>query len=387
MESVSLDIQSAFRVVVPRECREVRTIFLWISRTDSLKLHWRRGLIALFFGGALVEIVYLGAGSVLHVRVLILFLCFELGNEQVLVSMTVQRFYLLGGALFFFFVYCLVRPGSLRRLAFASGIGFALGYGLPALNNVRKHSFKAINEPIHLLTPPADFRSMYHRIFEHISERYDELGQMEIGEEHITVMQNVFAQIGTLDFDGIRKMWTSVIIPQLRSSISGGALVNDSQNLPTKIEESVVFCDIGSGVGNVCLQILAETHCKKVVGVEVIPSRFRSAKTALANAKLYYPEYFDGKDAIFFNDDFVNCVSCLKEQQVNVVFAHSWMFDDELMAKLTELVTSVPTVLCVVTSRRLTEKVLQISPIKLVSQVYLTADWNEQAPFYVYTKK
>ncbi|RNE95991.1 histone-lysine N-methyltransferase [Trypanosoma conorhini] len=300
--------------------------------------------------------------------------------------MVAQLYQLLGGALFFFIASSLFRPGSLRRLAIACGSGCALGYGLTALNNMRKHSFTALNEPIRLNAPSADFRTMYEHIFEHISDHYDELGQLEVGEEHLTVMQNVFAQIGTLDVDGIRKMWTSVVIPQLRSSMNGESLSNYIENSSLKLEENTVFCDIGSGVGNVCLQILAETRCKKVVGVEVIPSRCRSAVLALANAKNYYPEHFAGKDAVFLNDDLVNCVSRLTEERVNVIFAHSWMFDDDLMLKLTELVTSVPTVLCVVTSRRLAETALQSSPLKLVSQVHLTADWNEQAPFYVYSK-
>ncbi|ESL10554.1 hypothetical protein TRSC58_01712 [Trypanosoma rangeli SC58] len=224
------------------------------------------------------------------------------------------------------------------------------------------------------------------RIFEHISQRYDELGQLEAGEEHLTVMSNVFAQIGTLDVDGIRKMWTSVVIPQLRVSMSGQALSNCIENLATKLEENTVFCDVGSGIGNVCLQILAETRCKKVIGVEVIPSRCHNAVIALENAKRYFPEYFAGKNAIFINDDFVNCVSRLTEERVNVIFAHSWMFDDDLMLKFTEVVTAVPTVLCVVTSRRLADRALQGSPLKVVSQIHLTADWNDQAPFYVYTK-
>ncbi|RNE99954.1 histone-lysine N-methyltransferase [Trypanosoma rangeli] len=227
---------------------------------------------------------------------------------------------------------------------------------------------------------------MNERIFEHISERYDELGQLEVGEEHLTVMSNVFAQIGTLDVDGIRKLWTSVVIPQLRISMNGQTLSNCIENLTMKLEENTVFCDIGSGIGNVCLQILAETRCKKVMGVEIIPSRCRSAVIALANAKRYYPEYFAGKNAIFLNDDFVNCVSRLTEERVNVIFVHSWMFDDDLMLKLTEVVTAVPTVLCVVTSRKLADRALQGSLLKLVSQIHLTADWNDHAPFYVYTK-
>ncbi|KAH9593136.1 Histone-lysine N-methyltransferase DOT1 domain [Trypanosoma melophagium] len=251
---------------------------------------------------------------------------------------------------------------------------------------MKKHSFNAVTEPIVIGSPPADFNEISPIIFHHLSEKYEELGQLDLGEEHLTVEPNVFAQIGVIDVDGIRKMWTSVILPQLRLSITGGASLTNVEGTIPKLEEKTVFCDIGSGVGNVCLQVLAETRCKKVVGVEVIPSRHRNAVIAFAKAKEYYPEFFGGKDAIFLQDDLVKCTSRLVEEKVSVVFTHSWMFDDELMKKLSKVVVSVPTVRCVVTSRRLDAEVLSESPLKLVSKVYLSADWNEQAPFYVYTK-
>ncbi|ORC91517.1 uncharacterized protein TM35_000051130 [Trypanosoma theileri] len=251
---------------------------------------------------------------------------------------------------------------------------------------MKKHSFKAITEPIVIGSPPADFNEIYPKIYEHLSDNYEELGQLDLGEEHLTVEPNVFAQIGVIDVDGIRKMWTSVILPQLRMSMTGGASLTNTEGTTTKVEEKTVFCDIGSGVGNVCLQILAETRCKKVVGVEVIPSRHRNAVIAFSKAKTYYPEFFGDKDAVFLQDDLVRSTSRLTEEKVNVIFTHSWMFDDDLMKQLSKVVVSVPTVRCVVTSRKLNAEVLSETPLKLVSKVYLSADWNEEAPFYVYTK-
>ncbi|KEG11625.1 Tcc1i14-2.2 [Trypanosoma grayi] len=281
----------------------------------------------------------------------------------------------------------LFRPRLFRFLVISSGVGCAVGYGLTFLGNLNTHSFKAVSEPIRLREPPANFNIISQRIFEHLTESYNELGQLDMGEEHVTVKPNVFAQMGVVDIDDVRKLWSSVIMPQLRLCMGGNALLNRMEMSTIAIENDTVFCDIGSGVGNVCLQVLAETHCKKVVGVEVIPSRQRNATIAFERAKKYYPEYFDAKNAIFLQGDLVNYSSRLIEEKVNVIFTHSWMFDDELMRRLTEVVASVPTVFCVVTSRKLNDKLLADHPLKLVSRVHLRTDWNDEAPFYVYRKQ
>ncbi|CBH17237.1 hypothetical protein, conserved [Trypanosoma brucei gambiense DAL972] len=273
------------------------------------------------------------------------------------------------------------------------GVGSAIGALLVYLNNKQTHSFIAVRRSSSLLFSPGNFKAIYQRIYEHLNDQYEERGQLEAGEEILTVKPNVFAQIGVIDFDGVRKMWTSHIVPQLRRCVTGDHLANTTDNSVVSIEkalffviESAVFCDIGSGVGNVCLQLLAETNCRKVVGVEVIPSRHRAATTAFAKALSYFPENFSGKQAIFIQDDFVNCARRMVEENVNVIFTHSWMFDDELMKRLTELVVSLPALLCVVTSRPLHENLLVGSQMKLVSYVHLTADWNDEAPFFIYRK-
>lgn len=220
-------------------------------------------------------------------------------------------------------------------------------------------------------------------LYKHLSEDYENRGELEIGEESITVQPTVFAQIGIIDVNGIRQMWTKAVIPCLRAVQSSDFLKSSGES-QADLEREVVFCDIGSGVGNVCLQVLAETNCTKSVGVEIIPSRIAAAEKASEEAKKLFSDIFSTKQAIWLKEDLVHSASSLKSEGVNVLFTHSWMFDDALMTKLTEVIAQVPTIECVITSRKLDEKVLQSTPLQLKTLMFLSADWNDEAPFYVY---
>ncbi|EPY27069.1 histone-lysine N-methyltransferase, H3 lysine-79 specific [Strigomonas culicis] len=180
-------------------------------------------------------------------------------------------------------------------------------------------------------------------------------------------------------------MWTKEIVPSIKNSIQK-ELLAASNTSDTNVESEIVFCDIGSGVGNICLQVLAETNCKKTVGVEIIPSRHKAAQTAFANAQKMFPSIYRGKNALWVEKDLVQCASTLKKEGVNVLFSHSWMFDDDLMRQFTKVITEVPSIACVITSRKLDNHLLQSTPLKLHSLAHFSADWNDKAPFYVYTR-
>lgn len=224
------------------------------------------------------------------------------------------------------------------------------------------------------------FHSMKEKIYSHLTERFEELGQLEIGEEAITVQPHVFAQIGVIDEEGIRNMWRMISL-DLHEKPKHGV------GSPTAQQDPVVFCDLGSGVGNVCLQVLAETTCKSVVGVEIIPSRHRAAQLAYENAKKYFPAVFgaeQGTNATFVLQDIVGCEKVLNAAGVNVIFTHSWMFDDDLMHKVTCLVQKMPQIKMVITSKPLDHALLKTTPLSLHKLVHFSADWNESAPFHVY---
>jgi hypothetical protein len=216
------------------------------------------------------------------------------------------------------------------------------------------------------------------KIYEHISDQYNELGQLELGEEGITVQDHVFAQIGVLDEDGVRSMWRAAVSRKFPRH----GVVSDEEYEPYGKDE--VFCDLGSGVGNICLQVLAETDCSKAVGVEVIPSRHRTAVRAFQNALKYFPEVFQNKSAVFVERDIVGCEKILSEEKVTVLYSHSWMFDDELMNKVGEIVANVPSLRCVVSSRPIEQQYLAQTNLNRHSLMHFSADWNEQAPFHVY---
>ena len=230
---------------------------------------------------------------------------------------------------------------------------------------------------------------MMQVIYTHINPLYDELGQLELGEEELTVAPNVFAQIGVIDTDGVRSMWRSVVLPFARPL---SRLEAPPTSMAGHDDAGVVFCDLGSGVGNVCMQVLAETGCRKAVGIEVIPSRHHRATEAWMRGVRFFPAVFEGKSCVFKQEDLTTSASTLIKEGVSVVFVHSWMFDDDLMGELTKLVASVPTVGCVITSRPLNDAILESvtretnrRPLVQHRLLHFSADWNDSAPFHVYT--
>lgn len=259
-------------------------------------------------------------------------------------------------------------------------------------------------------------------IFSHVSEEYNELGQVEVCEVDVTVKPHVFSQIGVIDRQGIREL-SSVILRDDK-------FVDGTQ--------PIVFCDIGSGVGNVLMQVLAEVpQCSRVVGVEIIPSRHRVAMQAFENAKRLFPQWFTStwtdvtttttvsiqtairfaskvqsnvndtattttstssthsylkeKGASFHMVDLVDASPLLRDDNVNVIFSHSWMFDDDLMKKFSDVVAASGSQMrMVVTSRPFTAPngdSLLPADWSCSGTITLSADWNPKSPFFVYVRQ
>lgn len=274
-------------------------------------------------------------------------------------------------------------PRVFRTVVRGVAVGMIGGGTITYVNYLRHHSIKSTVHPLGLTPPPLNFAEMQPLLYDHMSEEYKNRGELELGEESITVQPNVFAQIGVLDVNGVRQMWTKAILPSLSNTMDD-KFIEGYASAADDLESRVVFCDIGCGVGNVCLQLLAETGCQKSVGVEIIPSRVHVAEVATENAQKYYKNTFHNKQAIWLQQDLVTCGERLREEGVNVLFSHSWMFDDDLMRKLTEVIAEVPSMQCVITSRKLHEETLSQTQLKLHALTYFYADWNEQAPFYIY---
>eukprot|EP00331_Platyophrya_macrostoma_P033300 CAMPEP_0176457040 /NCGR_PEP_ID=MMETSP0127-20121128/31672_1 /TAXON_ID=938130 /ORGANISM="Platyophrya macrostoma, Strain WH" /LENGTH=305 /DNA_ID=CAMNT_0017847165 /DNA_START=33 /DNA_END=950 /DNA_ORIENTATION=+ len=286
---------------------------------------------------------------------------------------------------------CIVRHAGIG-LVVGTSLGTALAYYNDSHHSIENAPVASLDS-LHVqgdhvpVSYRPSFTAMKKRIYEHLSERYEELGQLEIGEEHITVQDHVFAQIGVIDDEGIRNMWRMISLDLKHMLMPASGLVS-TQHTQARHNQGVVFCDLGSGVGNVCMQILGETSCNHVVGVEIIPSRHNAAVTAYQNAVKYFPEAYDPlkKKASFYLTDIVGCERMLNQDGVNILFTHSWMFDDVLMGKLGELVQRMPQLQMVITSRPIDPSQLKSTPLTHHKLVHFSADWNEAAPFHVYFK-
>lgn len=214
------------------------------------------------------------------------------------------------------------------------------------------------------------FAAVAKAIYDDIPDQYDEQGQLEAGEELLTILPNIFAQMGVLTYTGVTELL---------------------QSIPLTPED--VFCDIGSGIGNICMQVLGESPCRTAVGVEVIPSRHKKATAAFDVAQKKFPEKFATKSAHFYMKDLTKSAKDLNEEKVTVLFSHSWMFDDELMNAFCETVLQVDSLRHVVTSRPFPEKykgalaAKGLYPVSgPVKKIALHADWNDASEFYVYSR-
>lgn len=279
----------------------------------------------------------------------------------------------------------LLSPRAFRMVMMGLGTGITASLTVTSMNTLRQHKLKSSYVQLGLTAPPPNYKNIRKDIFSHLTQHYEDRGELDLGEEAITVEPHVFAQIGIIDIDGVRRMWSGVVVPIIQQGY-GSQLFKSSDSSAVEVEKEIVFCDIGCGVGNVCMQVLAETHCAKTVGIDVIPSRICAAETATGSAKKFYPEIFSYKEAHWHLEDLVNSAKTLNDAGVNVVFTHSWMFDDDLMKKLTTVIDSCPSIACVVTSRKLDMDLLKNNKLQLQSLSHLSADWNDEAPFYAYGK-
>ena len=220
-------------------------------------------------------------------------------------------------------------------------------------------------------------------------EDYNNIGQVSRDEVDMTVLPNAYTQIGILEPEGVRELFEI----DNKNTLRGRDPI-----LPRPLNENDVFIDIGSGVGNINLQVFSETPVRKSIGIELLPSRTGYAELAKTITALFYGDLFlDGKRELeFITADFVEkenkkVVEAFGE--ATVIFSHSWMFPKELMEKFGERVLNDgPNVDLIITSRAIPQIDQEIASSAAmnswkVSQAKLQADWNAESPFYIYSKK
>lgn len=228
-------------------------------------------------------------------------------------------------------------------------------------------------------------------------EEYNNLGQVALNEVAMTVLPNAYTQIGILLPDGVRELFDIDVLPETQEDEgkpSEKIVRNGDRVLPRPLNDNDVFIDIGSGVGNINLQVFCETAVKKSIGIELLPSRNAYADLAKTICALFFSDLFsDGKRELeFITADFVDKENETVKNAFNeatVIFSHSWMFPEELMVKFGErILNDGPKIDLVISSRAVPQLNGDVSNSTwIMSKAELQADWNEKSPFFIYHRK
>mmetsp|Transcript_39679 Transcript_39679/g.91706 ORF Transcript_39679/g.91706 Transcript_39679/m.91706 type:complete len:293 (+) Transcript_39679:54-932(+) len=143
-------------------------------------------------------------------------------------------------------------------------------------------------------------------------------------------------------------------------------------------DASDVFTDLGSGIGNVALQVFANTPMRRVRGIEFVKERHRDAERHVEDFKKTYQVSKD-KEILLVNGD------VCKENWADstIVFASSTCFDDRAMECLRQQCEANPKLKYLVSSR-------ELPPTKLRSLGVLEnleTSWSTESdvPYWVYT--
>lgn len=142
------------------------------------------------------------------------------------------------------------------------------------------------------------------------------------------------------------------------------------------IDEADVLTDVGSGCGNVVLQVFANTPIRKVRGIEFVKARHVDAVRHFEDFKKQY-QVDPSKEMLLVNGD-----ACIEDfSDSTIVFASSTCFPEALMACLKERCES---------NRKLkyliSQKPLGPSKLKYLGDlVDMKTSWSPGEPYRIYT--
>ncbi|MEL6539343.1 MAG: hypothetical protein AAFP93_01020 [Bacteroidota bacterium] len=159
-----------------------------------------------------------------------------------------------------------------------------------------------------------------------------------------------------------------------------GEIVPDSMRiLAEKIQLSSqdVFYDLGSGVGKFPIYMHLATPVKKSVGIELAPSRHRSAQGALDRLKSKGVIKADTERQISFIHGDMTEVDL---SDATFVFLCATCFSSELMEKLMECFMALKPGLRIATLKRLPEH----PRFLLTDSLALRTTWSDGSPIYCY---
>lgn len=138
---------------------------------------------------------------------------------------------------------------------------------------------------------------------------------------------------------------------------------------------SDVFYDLGSGIGKLNIQVFLTTPVKKVVGIELSPTRFKYAHDIQEKLK---------KEGAIKNS---RILSFLKEDitqadlsDATIIYMCSTCFSDELMKKLLDKLSKLKKGLKVITLKKFPENKV----FNLIKSYTLPMTWSTNTTVYLY---
>ena len=136
-----------------------------------------------------------------------------------------------------------------------------------------------------------------------------------------------------------------------------------------------VFYDLGCGVGKVVVQLYETTNVRKAVGVELSPTRYKSAQEAVSRMRKK-GLIKKGRTISFIEGNILD----LNLKDATVVFMCSTCFSPELMRKMTDKLASGKKGLVVITLKQLPEDKRFV--LEKTEQMKMT--WSSASSVYFY---
>ncbi len=144
------------------------------------------------------------------------------------------------------------------------------------------------------------------------------------------------------------------------------------------IKKTDVLYDLGSGTGKVLVQGYLDYPFKKVVGIELSPTRNHHAETIRKNLEKKNLITKDRKFELYNGDIAKENIS-----DATVIYMCSTCYPEELMAKLTERFSKLKPGLTVITLKALPDNYEDFG-LKHIKEYKLPMTWSEGSPVHIY---
>jgi SAM-dependent methyltransferase len=188
---------------------------------------------------------------------------------------------------------------------------------------------------------------------------------------------NLFAGLSGYSIDPVE---SSSLIEKGAAPTYGEATYEAVARIAQMVEPELakgVFYDLGSGVGKVVAQIYTTTKARKCVGIELSPTRHKSAQEALVRM---------GKKGLIQKGRTISFKqgNILDEnlKDATVVFMCSTCFSPELMNKITDKLAAGRKGLVVVTLKQLPHD----KRFRLDKTEKMKMTWSASSPVYLYRR-